>query len=423
MRALSRHGAGANGSGPTRVVIALALATASGCGGAASPAPQTAVPDAGAEPVEDATVRLRALGYASWDEPSAAPPRGAVVHDAARVAPGWNVYADDVDRVLAVDRDGAVQRVWRVPGRTQVEYATVMEGGRVLALSVDEGLTLLEPDGALVWHVDLACHHDVAVRPGDPPGTRHFAVATHSERSYAGRRVRFDEVRVIAEATGAVDAARALDSFALREAWAAPYAAAGGRHALDTSAAAPSDTVYDYFHLNSLEWEVDGAGRESLLVCLRNVDTVAVVAFPSDPADPRAGAVLWHADPRALEWPHMPRRLGPEADAREGASPGEVLVFDNGPRRGWSRVAVADARGAVRTRFVAAPPEAFFSALRGGVQRLANGNLLVTESERGRVFELCPDGTLAWEYWNPERRGTAVRRIYRMTRIDEARFR
>ena len=36
-------------------------------------------------------------------------------------------------------------------------------------------------------------------------------------------------------------------------------------------------TVYDYFHLNSLEWHVDGTGEGRLLLCLRNVDTVAEV--------------------------------------------------------------------------------------------------------------------------------------------------
>ena len=39
----------------------------------------------------------------------------------------------------------------------------------------------------------------------------------------------------------------------------------------------------------------------------------------------------------------------------------------------------------------------FYSAYRGKHQMLANGNILVTESEAGRVFEATPDGKIAWE--------------------------
>jgi len=376
-----------------------------------------------------AVADLAALGYGAFDDSDAvsevAPPRVARVHKAAAVAPGWTLYADDIQSVVAVDIEGAVQRAWTIPGHTQVEYARLLEGGRVLALSVDEGLTLLEPDGGLVWQLALACHHDVAVRPGDPPGQRTFAVATHTLRDYGGRRVRFDEVRWVDEASGAVVEAPfpSLDSFELQRLWAAPYAATGARHPLDRPAPsgvalqeAADPQEYDYFHLNSLEWERGDDGAESLLICLRNVDTVASVRLPD-------GSLLWHADPRELDWPHMPRRVrGEGARNHGGPASGDVLVFDNGRHRGWSRLVAFDAAGRATWSWEADPRQCFFSEVRGAVQELGNGNLLVTESERGRVFELDPHGECVWEYWNPRRRGAAVRRIYRAERYPEAAF-
>ncbi len=64
------------------------------------------------------------------------------------------------------------------------------------------------------------------------------------------------------------------------------------------------------------------------------------------------------------------------------------------------------------------PPESFSSPTRGGAQRLANGNTLITESERGRVFEITNDGELVWEFFNPMARGLKRVAIHRMMRIE-----
>ena len=48
----------------------------------------------------------------------------------------------------------------------------------------------------------------------------------------------------------------------------------------------------------------------------------------------------------------------------------------------------------------------FYSWQRGKHQLLPNGNLLVTETEHGRVFEAAPDGSLVWERdmgWDADR--------------------
>jgi hypothetical protein len=72
------------------------------------------------------------------------------------------------------------------------------------------------------------------------------------------------------------------------------------------------------------------------------------------------------------------------------------------------------------------PPRSFFSGVRGGCHALPNGNVLVTDSERGRVFEVTRDGKMVWEFFNPDLKSPYVpdRRapIYRMARFGTERI-
>ena len=66
----------------------------------------------------------------------------------------------------------------------------------------------------------------------------------------------------------------------------------------------------------------------------------------------------------------------------------------------------------------ASEADSFFSLLRGGNQRLPNGNTIITESDQGRVFEVTKDGKIVWEFYNPLRFKNGKRvTIYRSMRI------
>ena len=50
--------------------------------------------------------------------------------------------------------------------------------------------------------------------------------------------------------------------------------------------------------------------------------------------------------------------------------------------------------------------DGFYSPFRSGVQRLPNGNTLITEARHGRLIEISADGEVVWEFVNPaSRRG------------------
>ena len=139
--------------------------------------------------------------------------------------------------------------------------------------------------------------------------------------------------------------------------------------------------------------------------------------------DKQTKQVLWRAIynqiPGNLEGPHTPMMT----------SRGNIIVLDNGRYRKWSRIISIDPINLnITWEYKTENPEDFFSLSQSSVQLLPNNNLLVTESEKGRVFELTPDKEIVWEYYHPEKQSTSNstdstrqgmrQEIYRMTKYD-----
>ena len=146
----------------------------------------------------------------------------------------------------------------------------------------------------------------------------------------------------------------------------------------------------DLLHTNTIERidrEIPGVARPGeFLLCMPRISLLAVV-------DLEAGRVGWSWGPGELDGPHEPTVV----------SGGHILVFDNGRRRGWSRLLEIDPRHEeIVWEYRGDPVESFFTISQGGNQKLPNGNLLVTESTRGRVFEITQDGRVVWEFYNPQ---------------------
>ncbi|MCP3919274.1 MAG: hypothetical protein GY711_27355 [bacterium] len=376
-----------------RIVLAVIAAAlmAAGCEPAATPRREPAT----------TLDSLRALGYADWDEDADPAQAGVTRHDRELASPGVQLFTDEESTVRAVAMDGSAVHTWHVPEWTRCEHVELLPQGRIAVLSVDEGVSVLEPNGDVVWSRAAAAHHDIA-----PLASGELLVPVHDEHEYAGRIVRFDSIARV----GPSDTQLVWSSRERMQELSVLHPPTP----LDRPAREMPDQMYDYYHLNSVEVlppstlaEADDRFRAgNLLVCLRNVNLILVL-------DASDGAVLWHWGPGELDAPHMPS-LTPD---------GTILVFDNGRHRGWSRVLEVDPRAkAITWQWRADPPESFYTELRGSAQRLANGNTLVCESERGRAFEVTRGGEIVWEFWNVLLEGKR-RRIYRMTRVtvDEAR--
>lgn len=84
---------------------------------------------------------------------------------------------------------------------------------------------------------------------------------------------------------------------------------------------------------------------------------------------------------------------------------GNILLFDNGSERPENQRSAAlefdPKTGKIVWLYEANHSPSFLSYRQGAVQRLPNGNTLVTSSMAGHVFEVTPDKQVVWDYVCP----------------------
>jgi hypothetical protein len=358
--------------------------------------------------------RLEMLDYA--EAPAAATSTGVVHHNAARSWPGLTLATFcALHRAELIDSEGHVVRSWMGPEGIW-RRAILTPGRDLVVVGVDahasvgtkSGRELLRFDweGGLLWRRKLPVHHALAL---DPEG-RVTALTSRLRdlpARFGGDQVIDNGVAVVDAQGEIIEERSLLDMLMARPDVFQPR----GDWAPDTK------LERDVLHANYLEW-LDARSPEAphpfwrpglLLVTLRRQDTVAVF-------DWTRRQVIWAWGQGQLVGPH---------DATLLAS-GNLLVFDNRARTraakgGWSRIVEFDPRAeTIVWEYRAEPPEAFFSGTRGTVQRLPNGNTLIGENDRGRAFEVTPDGDVVWDYRSTHRDDEGRPAAIRVQRYDEA---
>jgi hypothetical protein len=395
--------------GPLRLALAAAAAAVLALGlialwRARAPEP----PDLGA-PDEETRRMLQALGYEAWGESASGEGEGGVLRlDAARAFPGASLYSSTTHasaQLLALD--GRVLRRWRDPAPRAKGWDHV-ELGPDGALYVIDGNGVVQKwsaDGRELWRADIGAHHDLAVT--DDGRVR---VLVQARRELASATPPLPIVDNAIATLGPDGALRdrlwlgdVLGPLIPEERLA--RVAEQQRERPDPKDQDPK--LLDVFHANSLAIlprDLPGVGeRGDALVSVRGLDLLAVLDL----------------DPLRLVWSWGPDELELQHDASI-LDNGHFMVFDNGWRRRWSRVIELDpVRREIVWEYGRAPEQRFFSAKRGGSQKLPNGNVLITDSESARAFEVTPEGDVVWEFLNPERQGGKRSAIYRMTRHPE----
>ncbi len=166
-------------------------------------------------------------------------------------------------------------------------------------------------------------------------------------------------------------------------------------------------SVFDVFHNNTItiiDRAIEGlCNKGDILLCNRELDLVGIMNLERE-------EFVWTWGQGHLNRPHHPTLL----------ENGNILIFDNGRTRKHSRIIELDPIAKeIVWQYTAQPVQNFYSAIMGSSQRLPNGNTLITESDKCRVFEVTGDGEIVWEFYNPDidRKRKKRATIYRMTRI------
>ncbi len=357
--------------------------------------------------------RLASIGYLSGSTPLPTD-AGVTVYDRSATYDALNFYTSgDFPGAILMDMTGHILHRWHLKyldaWRTQTEVglprsnktagywrrAHLFNNGDVLAIF--EGLGIVKVDSAsdLLWSNINGAHHDL-----DIAGDGRIFVLTREPKMIP--RVNPDlpileDFIVILDPSGQeIDRTSVLEAFE------------------NSAYAAVLDGMKesgDVFHTNTLEI-LDGSLADELpafaagnvLICLRELDVIAVV-------DLGRAEVVWAL---AGTWkaPHQPTVL----------PGGSMLLFDNKGNRGMSRVIEFDpATLEMIWSYAGAEPPDFFSKECGSNQRLPNGNTLITESDRGKVFEVAPDGRVVWKYFNPAQGGDDgefIATLFEVIRLD-----
>ena len=365
-------------------------------------------------PDEQTLRALEALGYVE-----AAPTRNPDVQGVAgdsRATAGLNLYSSrHRGSAQLIDMTGELVHEWVASGDADAERWMHVEpaaDGSLLVVSKDRFLEKLSWEGRSLWRRQIRAHHDVAI---GPDGLIYVLVRGVARVSVQGNRVPVlaDRVTTLSqdgEVLGDVPLLPLFeDQLSTARLARLRRAVADDRPVREL---VRGGGLADVMHTNSIEFisrDIEGvAPAGSILLSFRALSQVAIISSTMD-------RVLWRWGRGELDGQHDAKQL----------DNGNLLIFDNGLRRGRdSRVVELDAAsGTVAWEYRQAE---FYTNLRGGAQRLASGNTLITESDSGHALEVSPEGETVWEFWNPDVRGSGSRAergvIYRLNRFSRSFF-
>jgi hypothetical protein len=355
--------------------------------------------------------KLKALPYVSYVEEDLDPSRKKVtILDEETAYPGLNLYIPSaVRRAFLVDMKGEILHQWK-PSEDMVGghwlYSEIDVGGNLFLLVRRVGLFKMNKDSSRAEAIVKGkFHHDFDIDDnGDifilsrqqikVPVSMENTFITDDYINHVSPGGRLRKRISLWDLFGKTVSKKTLETIKRKE-----KTIEGRKN---------KKVIYDLFHSNTIEIIRKNnsiASKGDLLICMRNLDLIAVV-------DPETERVLWSWGRGVLDKPHHPTFL----------ENGNILVFDNGMDREYSRILEYDpVRGEIVWKYQADPPADFFSRARGSNQRLPNGNTLITETTKGRVFEVTREGRIVWEFYSPHfgKKNKKRKTIYRMTRVEK----
>ncbi len=343
---------------------------------------------------DELSEQLGALGYLDGYEPV---PEliGVTRYDPGRAGNGLNFYVSGhAPEAVLMDMEGNVLHRWRsermkapliykgdirrVKSRSW-RRAHLYPNGDILAIYEALGMKKLDKNSRLLWKCDDLCHHDVHV-------TSDGTIYVLTEENRIIPRFSTDQPVLENYVLAMAPNGNELEKISLLECFC------DSRYEPMLNRASRSG---DNFHTNTIEvFEGDLAHISTLfrkgnvLVSMRNFNTIAIV-------DLSAEKVVW-ALSGMWKFQHQPTLL----------ENGNLLLFDNKGHKDESKVIEFDPfTQHVEWHYAGNRSRTFFSEASGSCKRLPNGNTLITESTRGRAFEVTPDNEIVWEFFNPHRAG------------------
>jgi hypothetical protein len=346
-------------------------------------------------------------------EPARGPGDGVVVSAAGRASPGVTFIAGlfgESQGIDLVDLDGRLLHEWRFSfneiwpdadhldeqphdWNTPIHGALLYPNGDVVFNFSHYGMVKVDRCSSVVWKLPHPTHHSIYQdEDGNLWAPGRQRILEPSERLPKILAPLWEDLVVKVSDTGEI-----LQQFSIldviyrsdEEGLLFPNGRSGPTHEQNY----PDDNIT---HLNDVEiYEMSNAGdghvfeHGDIMVSLRNLNLILVI-------DPDTETIKWSRTGPYLRQ-HDPDFL-PD---------GSILVFDNrmdnadGAVFGGSRILAIDpATQDVSVRYEGNGDDLFYTDIMGKHQRLPGGNVLITESQAGRAFEVAQNGEIVWAYVN-----------------------
>jgi hypothetical protein len=328
---------------------------------------------------------------------------GIVVADAARAAPGVTFVTGLFGNRLGArlyGPDGTLLYEWPTnffevaPDEMAFPFDALIHGDALypdgdLVVNLDgRGLMRVSACGEIRWQNRDRSHHAIFIDEAGFIWTPTSAPEYHEPR-LLGEPFRFDRVAKFDPANG-----RKVDEIDLVEVLVEAEA--------QGLALSNRPKPEDMMHLNDVEvlssamaGRFPGFAAGDIMLSSRQFNQLWVL-------DGQSHALKW--------WQAGPMVGQHDPDFQPD---GTITLFDNRPSGdaspengyrsdlGGSRILALDPQTrAYRTLYASSERDVFYSPYRGKHQMLANGNILITETDAGRAFEVTPQGDIVWSFVN-----------------------
>ena len=374
-------------------ILAPSCGGGEGEGAATSPEPLSDE-DRGEDDVQSRIDELRAMGYAGYADADVDPEAEPVtIFDRERSAKGYNLISNrNLTTAQLLDPFGGIVREWKDEDSGHWSNVELTEDGELLIPGTEssEGdelrehyLMKLSWEGDVVWRVPVAAHHDVEVTPAGRVACLTFIFRPIPE-VHPEYDVRDNGIAVLTQD------GELVEEYSIYGMLAAGPDVFSFQHVERIEKA--KKRFFDLLHSNSVEFlrHEHLVGKDpiyapqNVLVSIRHQDTIAIF-------DTEARKVVWAWGQGEISGPH---------DATMLAN-GNVLLYDSGLGRDWTRVVELDPlTRTIVWEYRAPEPADFYSESMGSNQRLPNGNTLIASSNDGEAFEVTPEGEIVWHFTN-----------------------
>ena len=411
------------------ILIAITLIIAA-CGQAdsnrasGSESGTSSIPTPQGEDLNEALDDLMGLPYAGFVDEEDDVKEGLISSSGTRWYRGYTLYSlYSGGMAMLVNPHGDIVHHWSTPMSERWAHTELMPNGELLTAGIVaregardeevEGGNDLERrfalrmkwNGEIVWRVHNAAHHEMT---RNPDGGLVTLTARGRRTKVAGEKGRLIRDNVVTYLDEAGQTVRNISLYNM-------IAADSLIFPLKTTAHKEGDkALRDLIHANAIEWlnrpdlysRSPLYGRNNVVLSMRHQDRIAIFDLEQE-------KLLWAWGLGEISGPHDVQLL----------ESGNLLLLDNGVEKRRSRVIEVDpVENQIVWEWQAPTAREFFTRTKGAVQRLPNGNTLVTNADHGEIFEIAPDGDVVWRFVSPMRNAEGKRSTLHRARRFESEF-